>query len=123
MAGGDEITRGDGFDEDMLRELADLIGPDRVAAALDNLDADLRQGVAGLEASLAARDVAALRRHAHRVRGLLMQFGAVSAGGRAEAIESAPDEEALAACPGLLAAMPGIAARLRAMAARIAASG
>jgi HPt (histidine-containing phosphotransfer) domain-containing protein len=107
----------------MLRELADLIGPDRVAAALDNFDADLRQGVAGLEASLAARDVAALRRHAHRVRGLLMQFGAVSAGGRAEAIESAPDEEALAACPGLLAAMPGIAARLRATAARIAASG
>ena len=52
-----------------------------------------------------------------------MQFGAVSAGGRAEAIESAPDEEALAACPGLLAAMPGIAARLRATAARIAASG
>ena len=83
MAGGDETTRGDGFDEGMLRELADLIGPDGIAAALDTFDADLRQGVAGLEAALAARDAAALRRHAHRVRGLVMQFGAIAAGGRA----------------------------------------
>ena len=51
-----------------------------------------------------------------------MQFGAIAAGGRAAVIEAAPDDEAFAACPGLLAAMPGIAARLRAMAARIAAS-
>ena len=123
MAGGDETTRGDGFDEGMLRELADLIGPDGIAAALDTFDADLRQGVAGLEAALAARDAAALRRHAHRGRGLLMQFGAIAAGGRAAVIEAAPDDEAFAACPGLLAAMPGIAARLRATAARIAASG
>jgi HPt (histidine-containing phosphotransfer) domain-containing protein len=123
MVGSDEITRADGFDDGMLRELADLIGPDGIAAALDTFDADLRQGVAGLESALAAQDAAALRRHAHRVRGLLMQFGAIAAGGRAAAIESAPDGEALAACPGLVAAMPGVAARLRAMAARLAAQG
>lgn len=123
MAGGDETTRGDEFDDGMLRELADLIGPDGMAAALDTFDADLRQGVAGLEAALAARDAAALRRQAHRVRGLLMQFGAIAAGTRAATIEAAPDEEAFAACPGLLAAMPGVAARLRAMAARLAAPG
>lgn len=123
MAGDDETIRGDGFDGEMLGELADLIGQEGLAAALDTFDADLRQGIAGLEAAIAGRDAAALRRHAHRVRGLLMQFGAIAAGGRAATIEAAPDEEAFAACPGLLAAMPGVAARLRAMAARLAATG
>ena len=123
MAGGDETTRDDEFDDGMLRELAELIGPDGMAAALDTFDADLRQGVAGLEAALGARDAAALRRQAHRVRGLLMQFGAIASGSRAAAIEAAPDDEAFAACPGLLAAMPGVGARLRAMAARLAAQG
>jgi len=123
MAGDDETEPSDGFDEDMLRELAELVGPDGMEAALDTFEADLKQGVAGLEAALAARDAAALRRHAHRVRGLLSQFGAVAAGARAAAIEVAPDNDAFAACPGLVACAPGIPARLRAMAARLAAPG
>ena len=123
MAGDHDTMHGDGFDEGMLRELVDLIGPEGIAAALDTFDADLAQGVSGLEGALAARDAAALRRHAHRVRGLLMQFGALAVGAKAAAIEAAPDDVALAACPDLLARMPGVGARLRAMAARLAMPG
>ena len=115
------MAGGDGFDEEMLRELAALMGPEGMAAALDTFDADLRQGIAGLEAALAARDAAALRRHAHRIRGLLMQFGALAAGAEAAAIEEAADDAALAAAPGLASRVPAAASHLRVLAARFAA--
>ncbi|MFM8988445.1 MAG: Hpt domain-containing protein [Alphaproteobacteria bacterium] len=123
MAGDIGNGRPDGFDEEMLRELAGLMGPDGIAAALDTFDADLRQGLSGLEAALAVRDGDALRRHAHRVKGLLMQFGAMAAGADAAAVESAHGDAAFESCPRLLASAPAAASRLRAMAARLASPG
>lgn len=123
MAGGIAMAREDGFDDEMLRELAALMGPEGIAAALDTFDADLGQGLSGLEAALAARDAGAVRRHAHRVRGLLMQFGASAAGAQAAAVEAAGDEDALARCAGLVAHAAAAAARVRVLALRFASPG
>ncbi|HEY1077094.1 MAG TPA: Hpt domain-containing protein [Fontimonas sp.] len=69
---------GPGFDRAIWDELLDLFGRDGVAEMLVTLQQDLPQQRQRLAAALPAEDRVAIRRIAHSLRGVALQFGAAS---------------------------------------------
>lgn len=68
-------TEGPGLDENVLRRLFDLAGPDQSAEILDRLVVDLRCMMQGIERTR-QDDVIALRRHVHALIGIAGTVGA-----------------------------------------------
>lgn len=99
-------------DESMLSELIDLMGREAFAAALASFAEDLGGAATALRAATAASDIAAVRRHAHRAKGILAQFGASGAAARASAVETAPDAHVFQAAEDLAALIPQAVRRI-----------
>jgi HPt (histidine-containing phosphotransfer) domain-containing protein len=66
-------------------------GTEGIGELLGELEASVRSDIAALEAALAARDGAAVRRVAHRVRGSALTMGAARLAAAAARLEEAPD--------------------------------
>jgi HPt (histidine-containing phosphotransfer) domain-containing protein len=66
------------FDPATWDELLELFGRDGVAEMLGALQGDLPQQRQKLDAALAAQDRGAIKRIAHSLRGVALQFGATS---------------------------------------------
>ncbi|MFO0292952.1 MAG: Hpt domain-containing protein [Rhodospirillales bacterium] len=99
-------------DEDMLGELVELMGRDAFAAALSSFAADLGESADALRAATAASDASAVRRHAHRAKGILAQFGASGAAVLALDVETAPDDRVFQAAAAFAAAIPAAVRRI-----------
>jgi HPt (histidine-containing phosphotransfer) domain-containing protein len=82
-------TGGDAVDEAALRQLAEDLGPDAMAATLAQFELDARAGFERLRASAAADDGEQVRKTAHRLKGLFSQFGASAAARHAAELEQA----------------------------------
>lgn len=81
---------GDAGDEAALRQLAEELGPDAMAATLAQFEFDARAGLERLRASAAEGDDEQVRKTAHRLKGLFSQFGASAASRHAAELEQAP---------------------------------
>lgn len=99
-------------DESMLNELIELMGPEAFATAFASFAEDLGQSAAALRAAAAALDAPAVRRHAHRAKGILAQFGASGAAARAFAVETAPETHLFPAAEELAALIPHAVRRI-----------
>jgi signal transduction histidine kinase/HPt (histidine-containing phosphotransfer) domain-containing protein/FixJ family two-component response regulator len=75
-----------------LNELAEALGPDGFLAAVNHFERDANSTLERLAELSAANDRAGLRKAAHRLKGLFLQFGAPSAARVAAEAESAADE-------------------------------
>lgn len=62
-------------DEIYLTELAEALGPENMAASVRAFARDLNETADIMRTHLAAGDASGVRRSAHRMKGLLMQFG------------------------------------------------
>jgi len=63
-------------DQDFVAQLVDAIGVDDYCALIESLTQDVEAQVLSLEAGADAQDSEALKQAAHRLAGLLSQFGA-----------------------------------------------
>lgn len=77
-------------DVELLEELLECLGADDFTAALDNFESDVASAMGNL---LEASDDLATSRAAHRLKGLLGQFGANSATELAARVEARPQEQ------------------------------
>jgi HPt (histidine-containing phosphotransfer) domain-containing protein len=109
------------IDRSILAELFEIMGPDAFGAALASFDADLETSRAALETAAAAGDMAALRRTAHRIKGILSQCGAPGAAALAHEAEVAQDRELPHLATRLGATLPAAMAEVRRAAAGLAA--
>lgn len=117
-------TEGDGggdleTDEAILVELIDLMGPDLFADAFATFTADLDNSLAAMSAASAAQDAEAVRRQAHRIKGLLSQFGATGAAAIAQHVEVAPTGPIFAQARSLAGIVPGTIAEMRRISAML----
>lgn len=77
------------FDRATWDELLQLFGRDGVAEMIEALQRDLPQQGQRLDAALRAQDRGAIRRIAHSLRGVALQFGVESLAGHCGDIERA----------------------------------
>ncbi len=77
------------FDPAIWDELLELFGRDGVAEMLDTLERDLPQQQQKLDTALAAQDRGAIKRIAHSLRGVALQFGATALAEHCGSIEHA----------------------------------
>lgn len=77
-------------DEAALRQLSDDLGPEAMAAALAQFESDTRAFLEQLRSSAAADDGEQVRKTAHRLKGLFLQFGASAAAMHSAELEQAP---------------------------------
>lgn len=77
------------FDPATWDELLQLFGRDGVAEMLDALEGDLPRQRQQLDAALLAQDRAAIKRIAHSLRGVALQFGAEGLAEHCSAVERA----------------------------------
>ncbi len=77
------------FDPDAWDELLQLFGRDGVGEMIDSLQRDLPLQQQQLSSALDAEDRTALRRIAHNLRGVALQFGAAALAQRCGEIEQA----------------------------------
>lgn len=81
------------IDRSILAELLEIMGAEAFDTALASFDADLQTSRAALQSAAAGGDMAALRRTAHRIKGILSQFGAPGAAALAHEAEVAHERE------------------------------
>lgn len=81
---------GNMVDEAALRQLSDDLGPEAMAAALAQFEFDARAFLERLRSSADADDGEHVRKTAHRLKGLFLQFGASAAARRSAELEQAP---------------------------------
>jgi HPt (histidine-containing phosphotransfer) domain-containing protein len=112
--GGDLET-----DEGILAELIDLMGPDIFADAFATFTMDIDGSVAAMRAAIAATDADAVRRQAHRIKGLLSQFGATGAAAIAQKVEIAPSGPIFAQAKALAAIIPATIGEMRRISAMV----
>ena len=79
-------------DQPALTELAEALGSDGFLAAVKHFERDANSTLERLAELSAANDRAGLRKAAHRLKGLFLQFGAPSAARVAAEAESCADE-------------------------------
>ena len=72
-----------------LVELAEALGTESFAAAVNHFARDMRGSVERLELALARQDRDETRKSAHRIKGLLLQFGVPGLARRVAALEAA----------------------------------
>jgi HPt (histidine-containing phosphotransfer) domain-containing protein len=113
-AGGELET-----DEAILAELVDLMGPDIFADAFATFTADLDGSLGAMRAAIATQDADAIRRQAHRIKGLLSQFGATGAAAIAQQVETAVAGPIFAQAESLAAIMPATIAEMRRISAML----
>lgn len=113
-AGGELET-----DEAILAELIDLMGPDIFADAFATFTADLDGSLGAMRAAIATQDADAIRRQAHRIKGLLSQFGATGAAAIAQQVETAVAGPIFAQAESLAAIMPATIAEMRRISAML----
>ena len=80
------------IDQPALTELAEALGSDGFLAAVNHFERDANSTLERLPELSAANDRAGLRKAAHRLKGLFLQFGAPSAARVAAEAESSADE-------------------------------
>jgi len=80
------------IDQPALTELAEALGSDGFLAAVNHFERDANSTLERLAELSAANDRAGLRKAAHRLKGLFLQFGAPSAARVAAEAESSADE-------------------------------
>ncbi len=80
------------IDQPALTELAEALGSDGFLAAVNHFERDANSALERLAELSAANDRAGLRKAAHRLKGLFLQFGAPSAARVAAEAESSADE-------------------------------
>ena len=103
-----------GIDLATLQDLVDSLGGDQIGAAIDAFGRDVDAASAQLQAAHALGDAHAIRRHAHRLKGLFAQFGAREAAGFASAVESDESDAVCRSAAALLELAPGAVAAVRA---------
>lgn len=113
-AGGELET-----DEAILAELVDLMGPDIFADAFATFTADLDGSLGAMRAAIATQDADAIRRQAHRIKGLLSQFGATGAAAIAQQVETAVAGPIFTQAESLAAIMPATIAEMRRISAML----
>jgi CheY-like chemotaxis protein/HPt (histidine-containing phosphotransfer) domain-containing protein len=84
------IASGGMVDEAALRQLSDDLGPEAMATALAQFEFDARAFLERLRLSAAADDGEQMRKTAHRLKGLFLQFGASAAARHSAELEQAP---------------------------------
>jgi HPt (histidine-containing phosphotransfer) domain-containing protein len=92
----------------------DSLGGDQIGGAIDAFGRDVDAASAQLQAAHALGDAHAIRRHAHRLKGLFAQFGAREAAGFASAVESDESDAVCRSAAALLELAPGAVAAVRA---------
>ncbi len=80
------------IDQPALTELAEALGSDGFLAAVNHFERDANSTLERLAELSAVNDRAGLRKAAHRLKGLFLQFGAPSAARVAAEAESSADE-------------------------------
>ena len=80
------------IDEPALTELVEALGSNGFIAALNHFERDARSTLEQLKELTEAGDHAGLRKAAHRLKGLFLQFGAPEAGRLAAEAETSADE-------------------------------
>jgi PAS domain S-box-containing protein len=113
---------GDTVDEPVLRQLSADLGHEPMAAAIAQFESDAQAFLKQLRASAAANDDNSLRRTAHQMKGLFLQFGAVAAAQHAALLEQAPDVSRALAAQRLIDLGPGAIAAVRTVAAQMCAA-
>jgi signal transduction histidine kinase/DNA-binding response OmpR family regulator len=103
----------DTVDEAALRQLSQDLGPDGMAATLAQFELDARAGLERLRASAAADDGDQVRKTAHRLKGLFLQFGASAAARHAAELERAPGGPQAQAAQQLIELGPAAIAAVR----------
>jgi len=109
------------IDRSILAELLEIMGAEAFDTALASFDADLQTSRAALQSAAAGGDMAALRRTAHRIKGILSQFGAPGAAALAHEAEVAHERELPELAARLGANLPTVMAEVRKAAASLAA--
>lgn len=111
------------IDRSILAELFEIMGAEAFDTALASFDADLAASRDVLQSAAAAGDIAALRRAAHRIKGILSQFGAPGAAALAHEAEVARAEDLPELAARLGANLPTVMSEVRKATASLAAGG
>ncbi len=89
-----------------LKELFDALGPQGLVAAVNAFVQDINDTAAKLRTQAQAGDAIAVRRLAHRMKGLFSQFGAVGPARQAAQLEVDPSDDIGGAAARLLELVP-----------------
>ncbi|MBY0320008.1 MAG: response regulator [Reyranella sp.] len=81
------------IDADAINELRQSVGEEAFIRLVGRFVQDARQSLLDVDSAVAAGDTGSLRKAAHRLAGLLGQFGAPTAAEAATAVEAATDED------------------------------
>lgn len=111
------------IDETMLGELVELMGPEAFEGAFASFVTDLGESLRAVEAASAATDEAAIRRHAHRIKGILSQFGVPGGAAFAFSIETASGPALFERASRLATLVPSAIEEVRRMASMISSRG
>lgn len=93
-------------DEVHLTELAEALGPENMAASVRAFARDLNVTADKMRTQLAAGEASGVRHSAHRMKGLLSQFGASELAQLAAKLEANGSDEMRAASTRLLDCVP-----------------
>lgn len=93
-------------DEVHLKELAEALGPENMAASVRAFARDLNVTADKMRTQLAAGEASGVRHSAHRMKGLLSQFGANELAHLAANIEASESGEISGAAAQLLVYVP-----------------
>ena len=93
-------------DEDKLKEMAEALGSDGIAAAVKAFICDLNETASKLKVQMNAGDSLGVERSAHRMKGLFAQFGAIEPAQLAAEIEAVKSSEREGAVAQLLDYVP-----------------
>lgn len=115
-------TQNDEIDTGLLAELVELIGIENLDGALQVFARDVVTITQTLATAAGAADADGVRRQAHRMRGLCMQFGAVGMATLAGAIENDKSDQVLQSAALLIERAPAGVEATRAAVGRLAGS-
>lgn len=94
------------IDEVHLKELAEAVGREGIAASVRAFARDLNVTADKMRTQLAAGDASGVRQSAHRMKGLLSQFGASELAQLAAKLEATAADDMCAASARLLNCVP-----------------
>jgi len=96
------------IDEVFLTEMAEILGPQDMAATVRAFARDLSETAGKMRAQLREGDASGVRRSAHRMKGLLSQFGASESAHLAAKLEAHEADEMGANAARLLDCVPAV---------------
>jgi HPt (histidine-containing phosphotransfer) domain-containing protein len=101
------------IDQAILAELVEIMGPETFGAAFASFVADLDASRRAMDVAAATGDLAAIRRNAHRIKGILSQFGVPGAAAFAHQVETAEETALRDLGERLCALLPGAIGEVR----------